>query len=129
MRKKRPSHLGEAKCFQGHWAGEGLLGKILPERLKNEPSTMQMLPELLLLDCCCMLKKFLIKIAAKNNIEAHKGNEIRTVTWGFVRGREQKKSFENEDSKNDSFLYSKWIVQPLASAFHLIPHRKCLLSL
>ena len=85
-------------------------------------------------NCCCLtvavwLKKFLITIAAKNNIEAHKGNEIRTVTWGFVRGREQKKSFENEDSKNDSFLYSKWIVQPLASTFHLIPHRKCLLSL
>lgn len=50
------------------------------------------------------LKKFLVKIAAKNNIETHKGNKIRTVMWGFVRGREQKKSLEKEDSKNDSFL-------------------------
>lgn len=85
-------------------------------------------------NCCCLtvavwLKTFLIKIAAKNYIEAHKGNKIRTVTWGFVRGREQKKSLAKEDSKNGSFLWSKWIMQPLASTFHLIPHRKCLLSL
>ena len=66
-----------------------------------------MLPELLLLDCCCMVKKVLIKIAAKNNIETHKGNKIRTVRWGFVRGREQKKSLEKEESNNDSFLYSE----------------------
>jgi len=51
-----------------------------------------------------MVKKVLIKIAAKNNIETHKGNKIGTVMWGFVRGREQKKSLEKEDSKNDSFL-------------------------